>query len=166
MKQVAASLVLSLLLVLSACAPLPAVPDGYPGPTARVSDSREYENGGKAAFFVLAAINGRPIETSLEASRRASYGKGFSLSAQYIERQVPAEPMKVKLIGTHQTAAPIHEIFSRIGGYFQSVEGVVDFAPAANGNYIVKGELSPNGSSVWIENRDTSERVTEKVVSK
>ena len=164
MKQLA--VVLALLLAVSGCAPLPAVPDGYPGPTARVSDSREYENGGKAAFFVLAAINGRPIETSLEASRRASYGKGFSLSAQYIERQVPAESMRVKLIGTHQTVAPIHEIFSRLGGHFQSVEGVVDFKPASNGNYIVKGELNSSGSAVWIENRDTGERVTEKVISK
>ena len=165
MKQLGAILAF-LTLLCSGCAPLPAVPDGYSGPTARVSDSREYENGGKAAFFVLAAINGRPIDTSLEASRRASYNKGFSLSAQYIERQIPVEPMKVKLIGTHQTAAPIHEIFSRLGGYFQSVEGVVDFNPVPNGNYIVKGELSPNGSAVWIENRDNGERVTEKVSSK
>jgi hypothetical protein len=154
------------LILIAGCAPLKSVPDGYSGPKALVTDSREYENRDKAAFFVLAEINGKPIDTSLDASRRASYGKGFNLSAQYIEREVPAEPMKVKLIGTHQTGAPIHELFSRAGGYFQTVEGVVDFAPRPNVKYIVKGELGPDGSSVWIEVLETGQRVTDKVLSK
>ncbi len=165
MKRLMLPLLAAALFIVG-CAQWKPVPEGYKGPVAIVSDSREYENRGKAAFFVLAAVNGKPIETSLDATRKASYGKGFSLSAMYIEREVPAEPMKVTLLGTHETAAPIHELLSRAGGHFQSVEGVVNFAPSPNIKYIVKGELSPDGTSVWIEVLQTGERVTEKISSK
>ncbi len=73
--------------------------------------------------------------------------------------------MKVKLRGSHATAAPIHAIFSQASGSFYSVEGVTDFTPVPGGNYVVKGELNKDGSSVWIEDVGTHRPVTQKVSS-
>ncbi len=72
--------------------------------------------------------------------------------------------MQVKLIATPQTGAPIHELASRVTGNFFSVEGEVDFNPAPGGRYLVKGELKKGASSVWIEDVETGECVTEKVI--
>ena len=74
--------------------------------------------------------------------------------------------MKLKLRGTHITGAPIHARFSQAAGTFFSVEGTVEFTPSPGGYYEVKGELKKEGSSVWIEDARTDERVTEKIIRK
>lgn len=74
--------------------------------------------------------------------------------------------MKVKLLASHTTGAPIQTLFSQVAGTFFSVEGTVDFNPQPNGSYVVKGELKNEGSAVWIEDANTNQPVTEKVVKK
>ena len=113
------------------------------------------EDGTKAQLFVVQEVDGRTIDSSIFATRRASEGRGFSLLPRLIVRSVPVKPMKLKLIGTHQTAAPIHELASRAAGTFFSVEGVVDFTPLEGRKYLVNGELNKGGSSVWIEDEST-----------
>jgi hypothetical protein len=108
-------------------------------------------------------IDGLAISNSVAATTGASSGQGMNLSTVYLQRAIPARPMKVKLLGTHKTAAPIHEMGSRMAGTFFSVEGVVEFSPEPDGKYIVKGELKKEGSSVWIENVATKQPVTQKV---
>jgi hypothetical protein len=75
-------------------------------------------------------------------------------------------PTKVKLVGTHQTAAPIHEMASRMAGSFFSVEGVVDFKPVEGRKYIVTGELKKDRSCVWIQEDGVSQPTTEKACTK
>lgn len=159
-------LVVATLLVaagLSGCALYQPVPPGYTGPIATVSDSGFSENGTKAQLFVLLEVDGNAIPNSFKASAGASYGRGFSLTTQIVDRQVPAKPMRVKLRASHTTGAPIHALFSQAIGSFYSVEGVVDFSPQPQGKYIVKGELKKEGSSVWIEDLATHQPVTQKV---
>lgn len=141
MKKSLASLVI-VSATLSGCAIYQPVPEGYQGPTAIVYD------------------------TAAVAGYHANYGGGFNLAPIEVERKVPARPMKVKLIGTHATGAPIHEIFSRASGQFKSIEGVVDFSPKAGERYVVNGLLDEEGHAVWIEHWTNYERVTETVKSK
>jgi len=150
-------------LALAGCAGYKPILDGYTGPVATVADSGFAEDGTKGQLFVLAEIDGNKIPDSFGASREASYGQGFRLNARFLERQVPARPMKVRLRGSHSTGAPIRAMSSQAAGTFFSVEGVVDFAPKANGKYVVKGELKKDGSSIWIEDAETNQVVTEKV---
>jgi hypothetical protein len=154
------------IISLAGCVSLhePA-PAGYAGPTSQVADSGFLEDGRKAQLFVIQEVDSKTINNSIIETRRASQGHGFSLTPRYIARAVPATPMKAKLVGTHQTAAPIHEFASRAAGTFFSVEGIVDFVPIAGRNYAVKGELKKEGSSVWIEDVATNQPVTEKVRS-
>lgn len=153
-------------LALVGCATYQPVPPGYTGPVATVSDSEFAEGRAKAQLFALIEVDGNGIANSFSASRSASYGQGFSLTTQFVSRQVPAKPMKVRLRASHITGAPIHALFSQATGNFFSVEGVVDFSPLPGGKYIVKGELKKDGSSVWIEDESTRQAVTEKVFKK
>jgi hypothetical protein len=161
------SLPLLALVTLAGCATVsPSVPDTYKGPIATVADTGMQDDGSKGQFYVLAEIDGRTIENALRETRGASYGKGFALTSRYTTRNVPVAPLKVKLIGTHQTAAPIQEIVGRAAGTFFSVEGVVDFKPSEGKKYIVTGELKKERSCVWIQEDGASQPATEKACSK
>lgn len=156
---------------LFGCATYKPVPEGYTGAVATITDSGRSESGysegsSKAELFALTDIDGNRIMNSFRASAIASHGQGFSLTVVISNRQVPAEPMKATLRGSHTTAAPIHAIASQLAGTFHSVEGTVDFSPKPNGKYVVKGELKKGGSAIWIEDTETGEPVTEKIIEK
>jgi hypothetical protein len=156
------ALMLMALLCVAGCASYTPVPADYTGPTATISDSGLVEGATKAQLFVIAEIDGQRINNSFNASAQASYGQGLALRTRYVERKIPARPMKLKLLGSHVTGAPIHALISQAAGTFFSVEGVIDFSPKPNGQYVVKGELKKEGSSVWIEDMATGEQVGEK----
>jgi hypothetical protein len=153
-----------ILTVLAGCATtlVSPIPEGYEGPLAWVSDSWQQESRGKGAFFVLEEVDGRPIRNAADASRAASQGTGMNLNSRPSGRDIPAKPLKVKLLGTHMTGAPIHEIAARIAGTFYSVEGVVDFSPQPDHVYKVMGQLQKEQSCVWIVDSEESV-VTDKV---
>jgi hypothetical protein len=153
-----------LTTLLIGCATHKPVPKDYSGPIATIADSGLSEGSTKAQFFVLSEIDGNKIPTSVGASAGANSGQGFALKTNFVTRDVPAKPMKVKLLATHSTGAPIHAMFSQAIGTFFAVEGIVEFNPQPNGKYIVKGELKKEGSSVWIEDASTNQPVTEKVI--
>lgn len=154
------------ILFLAGCASYKPVPEGYAGPVATISDTGSSEDATKAQIFALVSVDGNPVPNSFGASRQASFNQGPFLNLRVVDRQVPAQPMKVKIRASHATGAPIHEIASRAAGTFYAVEGEVDFKPEPNGRYLVKGELARKASSVWIEDAETNRRVTEKVVEK
>jgi len=74
--------------------------------------------------------------------------------------------MKVKIKAGHSTGAPIHAIASQLAGTFFSVEGITDFTPLSGGEYLVKGNLTKEGSVVWIEDARTGQLMTEKLTGK
>lgn len=151
-------------ILLHGCATYNPIPEGYTGPVATIADSGFAESNAKAQIFALMEIDGNKIQNSFGASAAASQNQGFRLTTRFVSRPIPARPMKVKLTGSHTTAAPIHALFSQASGSFFSVDGIVDFTPAPGGNYVVKGDLKKEGSSVWIEDTVTKQAVTQKVL--
>jgi hypothetical protein len=142
----------------------PTVPEGYAGPTVLLEDTWISDHGTRATFFVVTHIDGRSVQNSLVETRKASAGEGFTLHGRVVAtRQVPVRPMRLRLVGTHMTAAPIHEVAARLMGTFQSVDGEVDFEPVETGVYRVTGSLSPEQSCVWVEEGWSRAAVTEKV---
>jgi len=152
-------------VALGGCATYEPVPKDYNGPTALVRDTGFSEDGTKAQMFAVMAIDGNRVMNAFWASASASQGHGASLTTVYPERAVQIKPMKVTLSGSHATGAPIHAIASQLAGTFFSVEGTVDFLPEAGHQYLVKGDLKKEKSSVWIEDAETGKPVT-TVVSK
>jgi hypothetical protein len=160
-------LLLAAAALLGGCAaPVKLVPEGYSGPTATLSDSIYQESGSKGRVFAAVEVDAQAIPSALDATRRASAGRGFSLVMAGDGRAVIARPMRVKLVASHITAAPIHEFALRASGEFHSVEGTVDWTPQAGKSYVVRGSLQPTGSSVWIEENATKLKVTDVVVGK
>jgi hypothetical protein len=153
-------------LALSGCATYQHAPEGYTGPTAEISDTYYYETGSKGALFYVKSIDGNAVQNARGATGRASYGRGFSLTAQSETRRLRIEPVKLVLIGTHVTAAPIHEIASRAIGEFFTVEGEISFLPVTGKKYEVVGDLKKAEASVWIRDADSRERVSEKITAK
>lgn len=132
---------------------------------ATIADSGFSETDAKAQLFMVAEVDAQSIPNASSESSRASSGAGFRLSTRLTSREVPARALKLKLVGTHKTGAPIQSLFGMAAGTFFSVTGVVDFTPIAGGSYVVKGELKKEGSSIWIEDTATGRPVTEKVVA-
>lgn len=143
------------LMFLSGCASHPTVPEGYTGPVARLDDSATRLDVGKADIFFLSHVDGRRIESSLLATRRASYGQGNYLRPVLLENRVPAELHTFTIVGMTEYAMPIRAILGKV----HYVKGDVVFSPKDNGNYVVKGKLTQQESSIWIEDAATGEIV-------
>jgi len=149
MKKLIPALVVS--TILGGCATQkPYLPTDYAGPTASISDHGINESGSKGQLFYVKAIDGQAVSSGLEMTRRASSGHGLSLALSYSEHAIPIRPLRVQIVATHVTGAPIHEIASRAAGTFFSVEGEVTLTPLAGHQYFVNGKLSKEGTSVWI----------------
>jgi hypothetical protein len=158
---------LSIATLLPACATVSSpVPEGYKGAVVQLSDTGYQESGGKGAFFAALAVDEKDIDNAIRRSRLASQNHGFALTMRYKTRDLPVSPMKVRITGTHQTAAPIHELAARATGSFCSVEGVVDFKPVEGRSYVVTGELKKSASCAWIADEQSLAPVTEKVCDK
>jgi hypothetical protein len=166
MKRLTYLILASLVLLLAACATYKPVPEGYSGPVAIIMDTGTTEDSTKARIFYVATIDGKPIENARGVSRTSSYGTGMALHMRTTERKVPVHQMRLKLVGTHVVAAPIHEFASRAIGTFFEVEGEIDFTPEAGATYLIKGDLQKQGSSVWIEQVGKDEPVVPKIVGK
>lgn len=132
---------------------------------ATIADSGFSESGAKAQLFMVTEIDGRSIPNASSESSKASVGTGFRLTTVLASREVPVRALKLRLVGTHKTGAPIQALFNMASGSFFSVTGIVDFTPVAGTSYIVKGELKNEGSSIWIEDAATGRQVTEKIVA-
>ncbi len=141
----------------------PTVPENYKGPTAIVTDSGSSVSFGKTALFALTEIDGRTIHNAIRDTRIASEGMGAAMNMRFTERPLATHNMKVKLVGTHQTGAPIHEMMARMAGTFFRTEGITTFKPVEGHAYTVTGTLVKEQSCVWIMDNSSQEAVTEKL---
>ena len=149
-----------LLPLLAACATYaPTVPPGYQGPLAYLQDTGTQVSNTKAQLFYVAEIDGQNVLSSAERTRRENANKGMSLRLSLVQHTVAARPVRLKLVGTHVTGAPIHELVLRAKGEFLEVQRELTFTPEADGRYRVVGLLKPGGPEVWLEDVKTSRRL-------
>ncbi len=155
---------LCVITLLGGCATYQHVPEGYTGSTASIHDTSTYETSSKGQIFYVNTIDDNTVKNARSATAQASYGKGFRLTTATVTRDVRTVPIRLNIVGTHVTAAPIHEFASRAIGAFFTVSGDVTFTPEKNKNYYVRGSLSKEVASVWIEDGD-SKLVSEKIIA-
>ena len=161
MKNFVVVSTLGLMLVGCATELTNPTPESYQGPRSKIYDSSMNVDSGKGEFCVLETLNGNRIANSIGETLDRGRGRGMTLTPWITDRRIPSQPVKAGLRCQTVHAAPI----LALAGTVLSVSGVVDFSPNADGRYVVKGELSKAGSSVWIEDKDTGEVVTAKVTS-
>ena len=149
--------------LLAGCAAYSPIPEGYTGPTATIRDSMRPLNRG-ANFFYLAKVDGNTIENSLGRTRAASSGQGFNMMYRIIERKVQAKPLVLTLVGRTAYAAPIMEIAMAAKMY--SVDATIEFTPAPDRVYVVMGVLEEGKAEIWLQDRESGERVGKTVEPK
>lgn len=147
--------------MLSACTALVPVGSDSVG-SARIVEQNFAESATVAQIFHVAAIDGVPVESSLEATRRATAGAS-GLTVMPFERRIPARRVRLTLVATRLAATAVDEQAMRAAGRLWRVQGDVIFEPTAGGDYFIAGELKPAGSSVWIAALRTGQRVSEVV---
>jgi hypothetical protein len=164
MVQVLSKICVALVAVtLSACetAPKP-VPDGYTGSTATVKDSMRVSPGDSCGeFFFLHEYAGKSTDNALQASGRDNAGSGLTIRVVHeFSRQVPARAAAFFIVARTHCAAPIQEMT----GTVRLVGGNVDFTPEGGGIYVIRGELTPDHSAVWLEDEKTGVQVGNKLL--
>lgn len=127
----------------------PTVPLDYVGETATVVDTYNRTGGGSAHFFIVTSLNSNAVYHSLQSSAGRSQGQGNSLTLLGQHRDVPAQAMKLNIVGLSYYAAPIVGMFASDGDH--SVRGEIEFTPKANQTYLVTGEINKETSAVWVE---------------
>lgn len=143
-----------LTLLVGCTTYLPAVPEGYVGDTAIISDSFKRQSKHSASVFYVKQINNKDIFHVRGASQ------GAHLNTMVASRLVPAELLTIVLVGAPNYSAPIGAVFN--GKSNNQVSGSVSFTPKSDSYYRVNGRLSEGYSSVWIE--DANGNVVTEVV--
>lgn len=157
MKRLFLPFLLTLLAICSGCVTAPAIPENYSGPIATVGDSTMSETYNRAQFYYLGEIDGRQIDNVLFKTRQQNSGKGFSLTTSQYSRQVPAGLHQLKLQAKIGYGAPIQEILNSSTVY--EAERTIRVTLESNKTYVVKGKLSAEEKSVWLEESDTGKRI-------
>ena len=138
------------ILLLSGCVSFqPSIPIDYVGKKATLSDSYSNHEGSTAHFYVLTKIDGRSIEDSGYRTRVNNHGRGFNMTPYMVSRDTTIEEHVFTVAGFVQFATDAQGMF----GDSMLIEKEVILKPEANQVYVVKGELSKNGSNVWIEDK-------------
>jgi hypothetical protein len=145
-------------LLLAGCETTKPIPEGYNGPVSHIRDSLIQFSTSGADIFYLAKINGKSIGNSFTATRMATQGRGAQLRPVKISRDIPASPITLTITGRRDYAAPIQSMFNKI----YQVSGDVEFTPAPDENYVVKGLLGENYSAVWLEEEKTGAVIGQK----
>ena len=138
-----------LAISLASCATSP-IPEGYTGPRATIADFAHQETSARVQVFYVAAVNGKPIETSVAATRRTNAGRGVMayFSATTISRAVPAGKTRLKLEGRIMYGAPIQEILMAATMHTADLEIDVDLAPGER--YTVMGNLTGDNREIYL----------------
>lgn len=160
MKPQVISLLLSLTILLGGCATyIPSVPKDYTGPIASITDTPVRHSGTKVDFFYIEKIDGKAIENSRIKSLSENYGKGFHMSPVELDRPVPAKETTFTIVGRTEYAAPILAMSNPV----YQVVGEVTFTPEDGKSYRVRGRLTEERSSVWIEDKESKQVMGEKI---
>lgn len=117
-----------------------------------------------AAFFFLGEVDGVATEkNNLDASMRASRGRGARMFFVKVERPVQAGKRRLKLVGRYAFAAPIDALFRSASDY--RVEGELDVELRPNVLYRINGVLQEYRQEVWLEEVESGNRVGAVIVN-
>lgn len=106
----------------------------------------------RVSTFRLTAINGWPVD------RSANQDPSKTLGVDSVNLVEAGRSVRVEFEGLTRYRNSVKTLFWATHG----VDGKVEFVPAADARYVVRGEIGENGSTVWLENDATHEVVVRK----
>ena len=153
---------MAVCLFIGGCATYEPVQKDYAGATAKLSDSVASDGERCASFFFLETYDGHDVQNALTATQRRNSGRGLAMTIEDYSRKIPAQEATFHLKGRTHCAAPIIEL----GNTVYMIEGDVKFAPQADRQYAVKGELREDHSAVWVEELPSGKQYGNKLLVK
>lgn len=149
-------LLVSLSYLVGGCAlPSPFIPDNYAGDTAIINDTFDQFGDMNADIYYVESIDGKVIENAIDStmiainSETKKAGACWRLSPVGHHRKVPTQPMHITVAGKKLS---INKLLRYTSGTLEPVvKGELQFTPEANATYLVKGNLSPEFTGIWLE---------------
>lgn len=138
------------LWLLAACA-TPAIPQGYDGPRAVITDTAVPRGRIGADHFMLIRIDGRDLSSSTARFARTEYPADSPMMPVTLEREVPAQAAVFALRGRTVYRTPALSF----GNDVYQITGEVAFAPQPGRRYLVRGEMNDSGSAIWVEDAES-----------
>ncbi|HEY9023155.1 MAG TPA: hypothetical protein VIP05_02565 [Burkholderiaceae bacterium] len=150
MRPAALSLSLAMLAV-AGCQSVPLAPEAAT-PHARLASSHVDVNDDRTDVFRVLAVDGRDVIDPTDLSSK-------SVEIDHTHVLVAGRPahLSVDALAYYTNTA------RRLFWDAMRVRGTIDFVPAADATYVMRGELTPDRSSVWLEDAATHEVVGQKV---
>ena len=140
-------------LALSACQGTgPASQGAAPRAHASIAGSHVDVDDDRVSTFRITAINGWPV------NRAADQDPSKTLGVDAVNDIDAGRPVRVAFEGLTRYRNSVRSLFWSTHG----VEGSIEFVPAADARYVVRGEIGPEGSVVWLEDGATHAVVTRK----
>jgi hypothetical protein len=137
---------------LAGCQAFAPVVDAATVPHAAVTDSHVDVDGDRVDTFRVLEVNGhRVLEFGDQPIKKIGHDFTNLLAA--------GRPVRVEVEGL----AFYNNTARRMFWDPMHVQGIVEFVPVADAKYVLHGSVTPELSSVWIENADTHEVVGAKV---
>ena len=140
-------------LALTACQGFGPVPQDVVAlrPHASISGSH-VDLDDRISTFRLTAIDGWPVD------RAANQDPSKTLGVDSVNKVEAGHAVRVEFEGLTRYRNSVKTLFWATHG----VDGSVEFVPAVDARYVVRGEIGEGGSSVWLENDATHEVVVRK----
>ena len=148
-----AALSLSLIaLALAGCQTTPLAPDPATVPHAQLASSHRDVDSDRTDVFRVLAVDGREVIDPTDLSP-----KSVEIDRHQLVAAGRATQLRVDALAYYSNTA------RRLFWDALRVQDTIDFVPAADASYVVRGELTPERSTVWLENAATHEVVGTKV---
>lgn len=133
----------------------PTVPENYVGPKARIRDTVIGEMGPHfQQFFYLSKVNGQPANNSFDIAQRRIETLGHFEPPEPLEREVPAGPVKLEIVGRAGRGSNPK--------FDEGALGIVEFVAEEGKSYAVQGTATDDMESVWIVEQGTGSVLGEK----
>ena len=147
-----AALTSTLIVALAGCQAMAPEPDVATVPHAAVTDSHIDVSADRIDTFRVLEVDGhRVLELGDQPIKKIGHDFSYLVAA--------GRPVRVEV----EALAFYNNTARRMFWDPMHVQGVIQFVPAADAKYVVHGAVTPELSSVWVENAATHEIVGAKV---
>ena len=141
-----------LALALAGCAAFAPEPDLATLPHASITDSHIDVSADRIDTFRLLEVNGhRVIDLSDQPARKIGHDFTNAVTA--------GRPVRLEVEGL----AFYNSTMRRLFWDPMHVQGIIEFVPAAGAKYVLHGTVTPDLSTVWVENDATHEVAGTKI---
>jgi hypothetical protein len=148
-----AALSLSLIaLAFAGCQTTPPAPDPATVPHAKIASSHVDVDGDRTDVFRLLEVEGRDVIDATDLSVK-------SVEVDHSQLLAAGRTAHLKVDALAFYGNPVR----RLAWDAMRIKGTIEFVPLADASYVMRGSLTPELSSVWVENVATHEVVGKKV---